>query len=390
MNFSELLERVATWENLHTEFKRWPLPADDLAPSLVAFANTDGGQLVLGISEDRTLLGVEDSDKVATFVDNVAANNCEPPITVVQEVLRDPTQVGSKMVVVVNIPKGDMRPYRTNRGTYYVRTSSGRRHASREELLRLFQATESLWYDETPLLRSSTDDLDLAALDNYLSTTHQEDLRGEPERLLENWGLLNKGHATLAGLVMFGREPQRHLPYAQINAARFPGTDDSTEPADRKDLQGRLLEILNQAERFVDLHLAVPHTIRGFRPEPCPEMPKEVFREAIVNAVAHRDYTIRGPVRLFIFDDRVEVRTPGAPPNSVDEGAMRAGVHVVRNPRIYARLSDAGLVTRAGTGVRRMARLIAEATGGRLGITIAESQVIMSVPRRTWSPDRAT
>lgn len=380
MNLPELHARIDAWENLHTEFKAWPVHPDDLAATLVAFANTDGGELVLGVSEGRELSGVGDSDRVARDVDNVAANNCEPPVTVLQETVR--TEEG-RAVLVVHISKGDMRPYRTQRGVYYVRTSSGRRQASREELLRLFQATESLYYDETPLLRLSLQDLDLAAFESYLQETGQSYLLGDdPQRLLANWYLTANGHPTVAGLLLFGRKPQQHLPYAQINAARFPGTDSSHDPSDRKDLGGRLLEVIDQAERFLDLHLPVPHEIRGFEPEPRPELPKEALREALVNAVAHRDYTVRGPIRLFVFDDRIEIHTPGRPPNGVDAEAMRSGAHVVRNPWIYARLSDAGLVTRAGTGIRRIVRLVREATGREVGIEVRDFEVLLTLPRK--------
>jgi ATP-dependent DNA helicase RecG len=146
MDLVQLRERIDNWEGLHTEFKEWPVHLDDLAASLVAFANTDGGQLILGVSERREIPGVGDADRVARSVDNAATNNCELPLTIVQETVRTED---SAMVLVVNVPKGDMRPYRTNRGIYYVRTSSGRRQASREELLRLFQATESFYYDRT-------------------------------------------------------------------------------------------------------------------------------------------------------------------------------------------------------------------------------------------------
>jgi ATP-dependent DNA helicase RecG len=381
MNIRELQERIAQWEDLHTEFKDWPVQPDDLAASLVAFANTDGGQLILGVTNNRVIVGVDDADRVTRDVDNVAANNCEPPLTVIQEVLHPP-DAGEKAVIVANVPKGDMRPYRTNRGRYYIRTTSGRRDASREELLRLFQATESLYYDETPLPRLTLSDLDLNAFERYLEKIGQEEFKSEPERLLTNWGLLSDGHPTVAGVVLFAHDPQRHLPFAQINAARFPGTDSSVDPLDRKDLKGRLLDVIDQAERFLDLHLRTPHKIVGFEPEPRPELPKEALREAIVNAVAHRDYTVRGPVRVFIFNDRIEVHTPGKLPNTVTEDAMRAGVHVVRNPRIYARLSDAGLVTRAGTGIRRIIRLVREATGEDVGIKVSESEVVLTLPRK--------
>jgi ATP-dependent DNA helicase RecG len=298
MDLAELLARIDSWENPHTKSKVRPVHPDDLA-ALVAFANTDGGDLILGA------------------------------------------------------------------------------------LLRLFQAAESLYYDETPLLRLSLQDLDLAAFESYLEETGQSYLLGDdPQRLLANWYLTANGHPTLAGILLFGRKPQQHLPYAQINAARFPGTDSSFDPVDRKDLGGRLLEVIDQAERFLDLHLPVPHEIHGFEPEPKPELPKEALREAVVNAVAHRDYTIRGPIRLFIFDDRIEIHTPGRPPNGVDTEAMRSGAHVVRNPWIYARLSDAGLVTRAGTGIRRIVRLVREATGREVGIEVRDFEVLLTLPRK--------
>jgi len=332
----------------------------------------------VGVAKDGTIDGVADPDPVHRQVDNVEFNNCELPITVVRETV----EIDGKIVIVINVPKGSHRPYRTNRGRYYVRTTSGCRDASREELLRLFQAVESLYYDETPLSRLAVGDLDLDALDQFLETTAQAELRDDPQRLLRAWGLLSSGHPTVAGLLLFGRNPQKHLPYAQINAARFPGTDVEAAPSDRKDIGGRLFDMIAEAQRFLRLHLRLPHEIHGFEPEPRPEMPEEVLREAIVNAVAHRDYTIQGPIRLFIFDDRIELHTPGKPPNTVDAEAMRAGVHVVRNPRIYARLSDAGLVTRAGTGIPRIVKLVRTATGKDVGLEVREFEVLLSIPRR--------
>ncbi len=382
MTPTELNERIAQWEDLKTEFKEWPVHRDKLAAAVVAFANTDGGQLILGVTNHGKIVGVADADAVTRSVDNIAFNNCVPPITLEQEVLR--AEEGDRPVVVVSVPQGDMRPYSTKKGnTIYIRASSGRRPASREEILRLFQASVSFFYDEKPLPRLSIADFDLDAFDLYLADTLQEDLHDSREQLLVNWRLLSKDNCpTIAGLLLFGRHPQRHLPFAQINAARFPGTDSSYDPSDRKDLIGRLFDVIDQAERFVDLHLPLPHRIRDFEPEAKPELPKTAIREAIVNAVAHRDYTVHGPVRIFVFDDRIEIHNPGKPPNSVDEAAMRAGVHVVRNPAIYARLADAGLTTRAGTGIRRMTRLVREATGRDVGIGVTSFEVVITLPRK--------
>jgi ATP-dependent DNA helicase RecG len=383
MDLKELRARIQNGEDLHTEFKLQAIHPDDLSAAIVAFANFEGGQLIVGVSNDRRIVGVTDADKFCQYVENVALNNCVPPVSVSLETVVD--EAGT--VVVVNIPKGEQRPYRTNRGVYYVRTASGRRQASREELLRLFQATESMYYDETALVRLGLKDLDLGALEQFLERTGQaETLSGiAPERLLRSWRLMSGGHPTLAGAVLFGRDPQQHLPFAQINAARIPGTDIANEPSDRKDLTGRLLDVLDQAMRFLYLHLPIPHKIRGLEPEPQPELPDAVLREALVNAVAHRDYTVHGPIRLFVFDDRIEFHTPGKAPNTVDEEGMRMGTHVVRNPHIYARLSDAGLVTRAGSGVPRIVKLVKEATGKDVLIQLRDFEVLLSIPRRVSS-----
>jgi len=378
MNLSELKERINRWENLHTDFKESFESNRELAKDLVCFANTDGGQLVFGVAKDRRIVGVDDPDGLFSKVDDVAVQHCEPPLTVVQEQL----DVDGKKVVIVNIPKGDQRPYRTISGQHYVRTTSGCRQASREELLRLFQATESLYYDETPLPRLRLADIDLSAFEIFLEDTGQSDLAVDMERLLMNWRLFSGEHPTIAGIILFGRKPQQHLPYAQINAARIPGIDVSIEPSDMKEITGRLLDIIDQVQRFLKLHLPTPHEIKGFSPEAKPELPEEALREALINAVAHRDYTVHGPIRLFILDDRIEIHTPGKAPNTVDEEAMRAGIHVVRNPHIYARLSDAGLVTRAGSGIRRMIRLIKEATGNDIGIDLRDFEVLITIPRK--------
>ncbi|MBI3272738.1 MAG: putative DNA binding domain-containing protein [Planctomycetes bacterium] len=378
MDLNELRARIARWEDLHTDFKERLGSPDEMARDIVSFANTDGGRLILGVrEEDRAIVGVADPDKLSQTVDNVAFNNCEPPITVIQEVL----EVDGKKVLVVNVPKGDQRPYRTNMGRYLVRTSSGRRDASQAELLRAFQAVESLFYDETPLLRLGHADLDMDALARYLEKTGRTVREEERRTLLRNWGLLRDDHPTIAGVLFFGREPQRHLPFAQINAACFPGTDSAAEPLDRQNLTGRLLDVIEGAGRFLSSHLRTPHRIQGFEPERKPELPEEALREAVVNAVAHRDYTVHGPVRLFIFDDRVEIRTPGKPPNTVTPDAMRAGVHVPRNHRIYTRLANAGLVTEAGTGIGRMSLLVRQATGRDIGLEVRDAEVLLSLPR---------
>ncbi len=366
---------------MKTELKASSIQPDQLAASLVAFANTSGGELIFGVGDDGAILGLVDVDEVGKLVDNVSRNNCLPPITVVPELL----EPGGKKLLVVHVPQGSERPYCTSRGVHYVRTFSGRRQASREELLRIFQAAQSLYFEEQVQERADLTSFDFHFFDLFLLQAYgkkAEDFQVDKERLLTNLRLARDGHPTVAGLLLCGRDPQFFLPYCQINAARFPGREISDAPVDRKDITGKVTDQIDGALRFLNLHLQTLHVIKGVEPERKPELPEEALREAIVNALAHRDYTIRGPVRLLVFSDRVEVRSPGKPPNTVDVETMRMGTHVPRNPIILSHLAKLGYVTSLGSGVPRMIRLVLEKVGKEPDILVHEHEVVVSIPRR--------
>jgi ATP-dependent DNA helicase RecG len=377
MTPTELRERILRWEDPHTDFKSELGSTADLAKDLVCFANSDGGQIIIGVDESRQVVGVPDPDGLMLRVDDVAFNRCSPPVTVVSEIVN----LDGNAVAVLNVPKGDQRPYRTGDGRYYVRSGVRCRSASREELLRLFQASRSLFYDEQPLPQLSLADIDLDAVVRHLQETDQQELGDDLPRLLRAWGMSDGVHPTVGGVVVFGRSPQAALEASRVVVGALPGTDIGGDFIDRKDLTGDLFELIAQIETFLRLHLRTAHQIVGFEPEKREEIPFAALREAAVNALVHRDYTIPGPVRIFVLADRVEVRSPGRPPNTVDADAMRAGVHVPRNPHIYSRVAAAQLGTRAGTGIARIARLLREHSGRSLGIQISEAQVVLVLPR---------
>jgi len=394
MNLIELRRRIKTWEDIHTEFKESSAHEDDLSAALVAFANTDGGQLIIGVSKTKQIMGVRDADKVMQRLDQISVNNCEPPLTILQETL--PAENG--LVVVVNIPKGDQRPYRTNRGDYFIRTTSGRRRASRQELLRLFQSTETFYYDETLVLRASLADLDRYAFENYVQQAYQRPLEQvgiNYEDLLRNLGYIREQdgnlYPTMACMLFFGREPQRFFPHAHVIAARIPGIDFSSPPSDKKQISGPAAAMLEDSVRFLHIHLRIAHRIQAFEPEAYPELPEEALREVLVNALAHRDYTVAAPIRVFVFDDRVEVRTPGGLPNTVTIEAIRLGaVHVLRNPTIYTLFSRLGLVAGIGTGVYRAILQVREFTHQEPALFLEGNEFIISLPKRRNGGDKAS
>ncbi len=390
MNVDELRQRMATWEDLHTEFKEEIVHEDDLSAALVAFANTDGGQLIFGVNKMRQVVGVSNADRVMQRLDQIAYHNCEPPLTIVQETLA----LESGVVLVVNIPKGDQRPYRTNRGDYFVRATSGRRRASRQEWLRLFQSVESLYYDEIMVSRATLSDLDRYAFENFVQQVYHRSLEQLDigyEELLRNLGYVREQEGRLspilAGLLFFGRDPQRFFPPHHLVAARIPGLDFSALPSDNKHIAGPLTSMLEDAVRFLSIHLRTPHHIRGLEPEVYPELPEAALREILVNALAHRDYTLAAPVRVFVFDDRVDVRTPGGLPNGVTVEAIRLGaVHVLRNPIIYTIFSRLGLVTGVGNGVYRAIQQVRDWTRQEPRLFLEGNEFVVSLPKRRDAP----
>jgi ATP-dependent DNA helicase RecG len=295
-----------------------------------------------------------------------------------------PTPDG-KTLLVVRVPKGELRPYRTRRGDYFVRTTSGKRRASRQELLRLFQSAESLHYEETILLQATLKDIDLWAFGAFQRQV-LGNIEADDQQLLIRWRLVREYegqyHPTVAAILLFGRDPQQFLPHAYITAARIPGTDLAEEPSDRERIEGTLFHMLKDCTRFLNIHLKTRHRIRGFEPEQYPELPEVSLREFLVNALVHRDYTVSAPIRLFILDDRVEVRSPGGLPNTVTVDMLKAGMaHVLRNPLIYSAFLRAGMVTDTGSGVRRAIQRVKEAVGREPEIVEQGNELVVIIPR---------
>ena len=132
MNETRLMEKLSKGEGFHTEFNQTLPSKETLAKEVVCFANTDGGQLFFGVNDSGEVTGLEDIDSAMLLIEDVAYQRCEPPITILQEII----SIGNQTVLVVNIPKGKQRSYRTRSGQYYVRSSNRCRQASQEELLR--------------------------------------------------------------------------------------------------------------------------------------------------------------------------------------------------------------------------------------------------------------
>lgn len=380
MNNLELKELINKGEGHHLEFKEEDENNSDFAKVMVSFANTDGGKILIGVKDDGTIVGVSNSDLIMQKINNIAYNNCEPPITILQETAK----IDNKTIIIVNVPKGTQRPYRTNDGKYYIRSANVCRNASREELLRIFQSSKSIFFDETPT-NAEISEFNFESFKKFISNYLMLEIEDKTDLLhyAKNFHLLDENQApTITGILFFGDEPQKFLPQARIIAAAIKGNDIAIEPFDKKEISGTIPEMLEDTERFLKIHLQTKHKISGFEKEVFEELPLTALREGIVNAIAHRDYTINAPIRIFIFSDRIEIRSPGLLPNTVSiESIKVGGSHVLRNPTIYNMLVKYKMVTDLGSGVRRMIKLIKEHTGKEPILEIQHNEFVVTIQR---------
>jgi len=385
MDIKALKEIIAIGEDSFTEFKEEKVHPDDLAAEMVAFANTEGGKILLGISDGREIKGISEPDREMHRIENISHNNCELSLAISIEKIK----VNARIIICIYIPKGPERPYRTNRGVYYIRTSVGKRQASRDELLKLYMASHSLYYDEFAVQSVSTSELDILYFRKFFESFYQrkiEDMNIDLEKLLENMKIFRRTDEklvfTVGGYILFGKNPQNQLPLCKITIANFEGNEIGDE-FEKKELEGKLEEQIDGTDRVLNQYLKTKVKIEGFENELKSEVPKGVLREAVVNAIAHRDYSIPSQIRIFIFNNRLEIISPGKLPNSVTLENIKLGVHAERNPLIVSYLAKMGYMTQIGTGIPRMIRLLKEHTGREPDLEERGQEFIV----RIWRPE---
>lgn len=369
MDKLELFERIAGGEDSFTEFKREIESPDALAAEFIAFANSGGGQVFVGVDDTGMFAGVDDPQRTEERILNIGRNNCVPPM----DLLIEKVDVNSKKVIIVHVPRRLGRPYENKRGQCFIRVGSTKRLASADERARLLEAAGLFHFEETPVPRTtSLDDLDKEAFAGYYRRVYDASLDKTEVpllRMLENMrfvvqDLTGAYRLSVAGLLLFGQRPQDHLFYSRVSVVRWAGLEAGEEVIDRQEVLGRLPQIIAAAESFVLRNTRLSTRIIAAQQQDFHQYPRPAIREAIVNAVAHRDYSLSGSqVRIFVFDDRLEVYSPGRLPNGVTLDNIRTHFSKPRNEIIARALLNLGYVNILGSGIPRMIRLMREHSG---------------------------
>lgn len=367
----QLLEIIRNGENSGVEFKRDEVANHELAKELVAFANLDGGMVLLGVEDDGRVSGIA-RDRLEEWVMTVCRDKIRPGIVPFFEVVKNVEE--GRHVACVRVLRGAETQCRwhNNRRTYYGRVGSQSRELSSEELARLFEQRGALSAGPRPLSGAGFECLDERRLRDYFGRVRQQEVPDTDDGaawggLLELTEVMAEGAATVAGMLLFGRDPNRFLPQAGIDALALPGAEKDYAAIERVGLRGPMAPLLTRAGKLAEPGLveeAVSFVRRNTRVTAVLEdgarrverrtYPDEVVREAVVNALIHRDYLLSGAdIELVVYSDRLEVVSPGRLANGVTTEAMRAGVRTARNPMLKDVMRDYGYVEHMGLGVPR-------------------------------------
>lgn len=360
MQATDLIELIGRGEDSRTQFKQNVTSPDSLAGDFVALSNSRGGKILIGVSDQGQVVGLSAADirRINQLVSNTATDRVRPSINPESENVA----VDGKLVIVVTVAEGISKPYADNGGVFWVKSGADKRKVTaREEVQRLLQSAELVHADEVPVHGTTVGDLDLEHFGYFFEKQYDKPLDEALEdaglpliRLLTNLGLARDATLNLAGLMLFGQRPQRHRPAFVVKAVSFVGTDPAGEKyRDSQDIVGCLRNLHRDTMSFLSRNLRRVQGNKGVNSEGDLEVPLPALEELVVNMLLHRDYFVSAPWRAFIFDDRIELVSPGALPNSLTVENIRNGVSIIRNPLIASFATKELPYRGIGTGIRR-------------------------------------
>jgi len=359
METAELIEIISRGEDSRHQFKADVTNADALAAEMVAFSNSGGGRMFIGVSDANSVTGLSEADikRLNQSISNAASQNVRPAINPSTENIAHPDGT----VLVITIPDGISKPYMDKNGVIWVKSGADKRKAtSREEIQRMFQQSGLVYADEAPVRGMGVGDLDTAYFEAFIKEQYGDSQVSQElsaPQLLVNMNLMKGRELNLAGALLFAKSPQFRLPTFIVKAMAYPGAEIVEDRyLDSRDVVGKLADIFQQTVGFILANLANRQGERTINSTGEPEVPRIVWEELVANALVHRDYFISAPVRVFVFANRVEIVSPGHLPNNLTVANILAGNSNIRNP-ILASFAAKLLPYRGlGTGILRAIR----------------------------------
>ena len=357
MDAKELLSIIKGGESSKIQFKERLPHVDSLAHELIAFSNSQGGIIIFGVNDktgELNGLSFGEIQQINQQIVNVASQKVYPPVYLTTETVT----VNDSRILVVNVDEGISKPCKDSNGTIFVKNGADKRKVtSNDEIARLL-GSRNLLADETEIFETSIKNVDKWLFSEYFKKefgmTYEEKGLTLEEALCAK-KVMRNGHLTLAGLLFFGNEPQAFRPAFTIKAAMFIGNDigGNNYRSKPEDLSGPVPELFKQGMMYLKSCIRYLQNGQGFNSHGIPEVSIIAMEEVLQNALVHRDYFKNAPVRLLVFDNRIEIISPGKLPNSLTVEEVKYGNPVIRNNQIALFASRTLPYSGLGSGLRR-------------------------------------
>ena len=336
----------------------------DLSTPVVAMANADGGYLAIGIEDDGTITGIDDHEKNLNELFRVPFDFCVPSVEVENVFLDVIDQKGNPNHILRMHVLPSTRVIANQADEVYLRVGDKSKKLNFEQRLQLVYAKGVKYYEDEPVAGATIKDLDLAYVEQYIERIGYN--KGDAEYYLcHNNDFITTvdgvDKVSTAAILLFGNDPQRFFPRARLRFVKYDGR--KAEVGDRMNVikdqkfKGRILEQVQEALAFVKTQIREYTKLGvGAKFNTVPEYPEFCWTELIVNAVAHRDYSIKGTdIQIKMYDDHLDVESPGLLPGIVRVNNIRE-FHFSRNPKIVELFTEYDLVKEYGEGVDRVYR----------------------------------
>jgi len=334
MDSYEVMKILFKGEDSKTQFKENVVSQDQFSSEITAFSNSDGGLIIIGVDDKGNVTGLEKSDigRLNQLISNAASQGVNPPVDIKTENI----VIEDKVIILAHISEGFSKPYMDNHRNIWVKKGADKRKVTaREELQRMFQRSSLIHADLIPVNGSNIDSVDREYFDRFFERQYGKscDETGVSfSQLMLNLKLMEKEYLNIAGTLLFAKRPENLLPQFIVKCASFPGNDVTpTVYRDSEDIIGKMEHLYKGVMGFISRNLHHIQNGKSVNSVGDLEIPSVVFEELVANALIHRDYFISAPVRVFIFDDRVEIISPGHLPNSLTIENIKGGNSNIRN-----------------------------------------------------------
>ena len=362
------IEDMIRGESKNIEFKEiLPSNSEKYTKTIVAFANTQGGKLIIGITDQtRKIVGVDEATLFQTMdsISNAISDSCEPQL--VPDI--EPYTIDKKTIIIVSVAPGPHRPYYLkskgrDRGTY-IRVGATTRLASSEKIKELELEGAKISWDELTCIGYSVTEKAIKKLCSDMNRYRKEMVEhgDRAEKLptvtrtnLENWNVLKKTDEGYLASNAFALLTGTHFPYSKTQCAVFAGTERG-EFIDKQDYTGPLYEQIEGAYAFVLRNIRRSAKVEGLIRREGHELPPDAIREMIINAHCHRNFLDEACIQVALYDDRLEVTSPGGLCYGLTLEEALSGRSRQRNRAIAEVFSQMGLIEAWGNGLKSIAK----------------------------------